>query len=307
MGYPFDADDRNRGNPPDAGGWGSEPPPPQGAPRTLKITESASAEEALATAGQPSVSPIRINPGHAAASIDVRGIDDRLLALTEPEGIVAEEYRAIRTSLLSRWREARHLIHVITSATPQEGKTITSLNVGFSFAELRNRRTIVIEADLRLPQFKKLLGLPETPGLVGLLERQANLSQVIQSVAGGRVHVIAAGRSAHAQAVQLLSSPLMKTLLNALRSKFDHVVVDTPPVIQVADAGIVGAQADDVLMVARMGKTPKMLVAQAVRVLGSYNAKVSGVIATDQQRGAPPLLRSRYGYHYRYFRAAEAA
>jgi len=227
-------------------------------------------------------------------------IDDRLVSLTEPSAQMAEEYRGIRTSLLARWEHRRHLIHTITSATPQEGKTITSLNLGLSLAELRNRKTIVIEADLRLPTFNKLLHLGESKGMIGYLRGEAEVEDVIQTMEGTALHIITAGSRASNDAVQLLSSNRMIKLLEYLRTKYDHVIIDTPPVIELADAGILGGLSDEVMLIARISRTPKPLVEQALRALRSYNAPVAGVIATDQERGRNRYHYYRYGYRYRY-------
>ena len=85
------------------------------------------------------------------------------------------------------------------------------------------------------------------------------------------------------------------------------MVIDTPPVIELADAGILGAMSDDVLLIVRMNRTPRPLVEQAVRILDSYNAPVAGMIGTDHQRvGRRYYYRYGYGnrYHYRYRKAA---
>jgi Mrp family chromosome partitioning ATPase len=95
----------------------------------------------------------------------------------------------------------------------------------------------------------------------------------------------------------------MLALLKDLRRRFDHVIIDTPPVLDLADAGILGAWSDEVLLVARMNVTPQPLVMQAMRTLGSYNAPVTGLIATDHQR--PSRHYSRHGY-YRYYRQSRA-
>lgn len=234
-----------------------------------------------------------------------KDVDDRLVAALKPSSLMAEEYRSIRTGILARWNHRSHLVHTITSATPQEGKTITSLNLGLSFAELHSRNTIVIEADLRLPQFSKLLNLPKGPGLVGLLHGECSTEQAIHEVGPNRLHVIPAGRRIDNNAVQLLSGKEMSALIKSLRSKYDHVIIDTPPVIELADAGILGAQSDDVLLIVRLNRTPKPLIEQAIRTLASYNAPVAGMLATDQQ---PHMRRyhSKYGYSYRYSRYAQA-
>ena len=235
-------------------------------------------------------------------------VDDRLIAMLKPASIMAEEYRSIRTGILARWNNKSHLVHTITSATPQEGKTITSLNLGLIFSELRNRKTIVIEADLRLPQFNKLLDLPETPGLVNLLEGECKLSDAIHEVGERNLHVIPAGRRVNNEAVQIRSGKEMASLVMQLKRKYDHVIIDTPPVVELADAGILGAMSDDVLLIVRMNRTPQPLIDQAIRTLAAYNAPVAGLIATDQQRHNRRYYhRYGYGYRYQYGRYAEAA
>ena len=231
--------------------------------------------------------------------VDASEVDERLVALTNPASVMAEEYRAVRTSILARWEQKRNLAHTITSATPQEGKTITSLNLGLSFAELRNRRTVVIEADLRLPQFARQLGLAETPGLVALLEGKQSTDRVVCRVDQSNLDIIPAGQRANDRAVQLLSSTAMESLIVDLRRQYDHVIIDTPPVVELADAGILGALSDEVLLIARIGRTPRKLIQLAVRTLGSYSAHVSGLIATDQKY-ARRRYYYKYGYGYRY-------
>jgi capsular exopolysaccharide synthesis family protein len=288
MGYVFDAisqdDDRSGRKPADA--------MPAMAPRldepTLRLGGPSVHEH------EPAEPTAELTPAQLAR------LDERLVALTEPQGLMAEEYRAIRTGLLARWQNKKHLVHTITSATPQEGKTITSLNLGLSFSELRNRRTLVIEADLRLPQFGKLLDLKEGPGLVHVLRGETDVESTIQRIDEIGMDVIPAGTRAQNDAVQLLSSNRMSQLLNQFRQRYDHVILDTPPVVELADAGILGAQSDDVLLIVRMERTPKSLVEQAIRTLESYNAPVAGMIATDQKRHLRRYYYYRYGYRYRY-------
>ena len=234
-------------------------------------------------------------------------VDDRLVGLTSPSGGIAEEYRAIRTGLLAKWEHRRHLVHTITSATPQEGKTLTSLNLGLIFAELHNRKTIVVEGDLRLPQFNKLLDLPDSPGLTGVLREGADLASSIHQVGSNRLHVLCAGHHVDNQAVQLLSSTSASSLLAFLKKEYDHVIVDTPPVVELADAGIIGAMSDEVLLIVRMNRTPRSLVDQALRTLAGYNAPVSSLLATDQMHQRKRYYYYRYGYRYHYRYKAKAA
>lgn len=228
-------------------------------------------------------------------------VDDRLVAMTSPASAMSEEYRAIRTSILARHDNERHLVHTITSATPQEGKTITCVNLGLTFAELRNRKTIIIECDLRLPTFGKLLNCDANrSGLIDYLHGEAKVADIIQQVEGSELHIITAGGRVSDEAVQLLSSQRMSHLIQGLRAKYDHVIIDTPPVLQLADAGILGSQSEEVLVVARMRRTPRPLVEQAINTLTSYNAQVNGIIATDNPRSRGRGYGYKYGYRYGY-------
>lgn len=285
MGYVFDA--LNRG--------GQEPRKPQ-----INQTSADSPKPAPPPESFKFVAP-GVDGGSAAATSFARdAVDDRLVALVDPASIMAEEYRAIRTGLLAKWEHRRHLVHTITSATPQEGKTLTSLNLGMIFAELRNRKTIVIEGDLRLPQFGKLLGLPQSAGLTGVLEEDADLASTVHRIGEQQLHVLCAGRRVNNEAVQLLSSAKMASLLKFLRREYDHVIIDTPPVVELADAGILGSMSDDVLLIARMNRTPKSLIEQAIRTLAGYNAPVAGLVATDQPHHRRRYYYYRYGYRYQY-------
>lgn len=224
-------------------------------------------------------------------------VDDRLVSLVDPACVMSEEYRGIRTRLLVHWQHQRNLIHTITSATPREGKSITSLNLGFTLAEQDDRRVVVVECDLRLPCFTKLLGLSEESGLVQVLHKQVPLKAALQSTPTSHMDVITAGTAAPDEATHLLGSSTMSDLLKQLRAMYDHVILDTPPVLDLADAGIVGRQSDDTLLVVRMNRTPQPLIDQAIRTLQSYDARISGSILTDRQESA----RGRsYGYRYGY-------
>ncbi|MAE61166.1 MAG: hypothetical protein CMJ49_07400 [Planctomycetaceae bacterium] len=209
--------------------------------------------------------------------------------------MMSEEYRGIRTRILARWENRTHLVHTITSATPKEGKTLTTLNLGVSFGELNERRTVVVEGDLRVPMFRNMMPLEDKPGLIHVLRGEADLEDAIQESPQPNLFVLPAGGKCADDAIKLISSPEMTQVLQRLRTSFEHVLVDTPPVLDLADAGLLGAQSDDVLLIVRLNRTPRQLVDQAVRTLTSYNAPVVGAILTDL-----PVLHSGYYNNYRY-------
>ncbi|HAI12584.1 MAG TPA: hypothetical protein DCM28_12830 [Phycisphaerales bacterium] len=280
-------------------------------PQATQPQQAAKPTPSLATPAAPLVNisvPSQPKPAQRTVNReDYSDVDERLVSLTNPSSVIAEEYRSIRTGLLAKWENRRHLVHTITSATPQEGKTITSLNMGLIMAELHNRKTLVIEADLRLPQFKKLLNLPQSYGLVGVMRGEASFQDALLEVGPNGLHVLPAGTRVNNEAVQLLSSPQMSSMIKKLKREYDHVIIDTPPVVELADAGILGSQSDDVILIARMSRTPSTLIRQAIRTLESYHAPVAGVIATDHSRSFRQYYYYRYGYRYQYRYYAKAA
>ncbi len=320
MGYIFDAMKGNAGKPhrgettPDATSAGgplgltSHTDGDSDTDAASDQADHAGQESAESVAQKESYPSLRFEPYHESEPMSCPSVDDRIVAATESSGVIAEEYRAIRTGLLARWDHKRHLVHTITSATPQEGKTITSLNLGVSMSELRNRRTVVVEADLRLPQFQSQLGLPDSPGVIGLIRDNAKLEDIIQPLGFTPLDVICAGGRANDRAIQMLSSSTMASLIRLLRQRYDHVIIDTPPVVNLADAGIIGTLSDDVILVVRMERTPRPLVEQAIRTLATYNAPVAGVVATDQARHRGKYYSYyRYGYRYAYQSYRKAA
>jgi Mrp family chromosome partitioning ATPase len=240
--------------------------------------------------GDDAPSPLAaLAPQPPATTTDASRTDERLAVLHQPSSAVAEQFRAIRTSVLARWQNQRHLLHAFTSAQPQEGKTLTVLNLGLCFAELSQRRVLVLEADLRRPRFAAFLGLPPGPGLADLLAQQVGIAQAAVTIPTAHLDVIAAGHPLGNQALQSLSSPAASGLFGELRRRYDHVLIDTPPVLPYADAGVLGALSDEIILVTRLNLTPVSLVRQAAAILAGYNAPVAGLIATEHTRSALSL------------------
>ncbi len=285
MGYVFDALNKSGKQPPD-----SEANNAPEQTQKLRLGEHLAAATASATEAEAPVIDADIPP----VTTLPEGFDERLVAVTDASSIMGEEYRSIRTRLLARWQHRRHMIHTITSATPKEGKTLTSLNLGLCLSEMPDRRTIVVECDLRIPMFQKMLKLGEGTGIVHVLQGKADLDEAINNSVRPNLSVISAGQVAAGDATQMLSSPEFTSILTNLRERYDHVIVDTPPVLDLADAGIVGGQSDEVIVIVRMNRTPRYLVDEAIRTLNSYDAPVSGCVLTDRQ------LSSHGGYSYWY-------
>lgn len=238
----------------------------------------------------PGASPAAIALGHDPS---LNGYSAKVVTHHDKGSVITEQYRAIRTQILARARNRRLQTHVITSSAPEEGKSVTSVNLSVTFSELKNQKTLLIEADLRKPSFQNLFNRSPTPGLTHYLRDDKNtltLDNIIHPTAYGNLQVIPAGDRDVVGSTELLSSPKMAQLIDRLKDRYDHIFIDTPPVVTVTDACILGALCDETLLVVRLGKTPASMVERAKRLLRFANCEVAGVILTHLQLAAPKYL-----------------
>jgi len=201
-----------------------------------------------------------------------------LVAGLSPKSAAAEQYRQLRTrlSLAEGANQIRSVL--ITSPQKGEGKSITSANLALTMAQELQRRVILIEADLRKPSLQHLFGLPEGPGLSDYLSGAADLKQVMKVLPDHHLTVIPAGTSPTNPA-ELLGSTAMRRLLDSLRTTFDRVILDTPPVLPLADVAILAPMVDGALMVVRAGYTPKPAIENALRAFDS--SRLLGVVLNE--------------------------
>lgn len=215
---------------------------------------------------------------------------------------VTEQYRAIRTQLLARARNRSMQVTVLTSSTPEEGKSVTTANMGIVFSELRNKKTLLIEGDLRRPSFNKLFDRDTTPGMLQLLRGEVDrIDEALHPTIYDNLQFIPAGGRDTIHSTELLSSPRMTQILEQLKDRYDHIFIDSPPVITVTDSCILGAMAEQVLLVVRLNKTPSTAIERAKRLLRANNCEVSGVILTHMKHFVSRYLyKYSYGYGYGY-------
>jgi polysaccharide biosynthesis transport protein len=209
---------------------------------------------------------------------------------------VAEAYRALRTSLLlSKPGGARCIL--VTSAVPLEGKTSTAANLAVVFGQL-GRRVLLIDADLHKSRLHEVFHISNRAGLVSLVAENIRSEDVVEVTRVPGVFLIPAGPNSPNPSA-LLSSDRMTEFLDLARKNFDFVIIDTPPVIPVADALILAPQTDGVVLCVKAGRTPRNQVAQACESLLQAKATVLGVLLNDHAEALGPYSRSFYygGYY----------
>jgi capsular exopolysaccharide synthesis family protein len=220
-------------------------------------------------------------------------VRDEVVSIASPVSPGAEQFRALRQSLERMHREAGTKVVAITSAGTGDGKSVTTLNLAGSLAQSTGTKVLVVDADLHKASVATYLGLGRDcgPGLSELLgHSSAKLADVVRRLDSINISVVFAG-AAHPRPFELLSSPRIDGLLTEMREQYDYVLIDTPPVIPVADCRFLGRFVDGVLMVVCAHKTPRKMVAEALRLL--EGSKVLGLVFNCDDRA----LRPYYQYY----------
>jgi succinoglycan biosynthesis transport protein ExoP len=206
----------------------------------------------------------------------------------------AESYRALRTSLLLSSAEHAPRTMLITSSHPGEGKTTIVANTAISLAQT-GARVVVLDGDMRRPRCHKILNTKNDVGLSTYLSRDIPLDEVLQrNTEIPNLHVIPAG-PVPPNPSELLSSVKLRILLAQLQDQYDHIVIDSPPVIHVTDALIISTQVDGVAIVVKSGHTPREAVVRSKQALTDVNAKIFGIVLNHVD-----LDREGYYYNYKY-------
>lgn len=213
-----------------------------------------------------------------------------LVAWQSKQSLVAEAFRSALTSILYTGENgSRPRVLVFTSANAADGKTTVVSNLAIASAEIR-LRVLVIDADLRRPRMHDQFNVRNEYGLSDILQENFSdglLSVSVQETNIMNLHVLTAGPETQA-AAHLLHSPNLPRLLQTLRKEYDMILIDTPPMMQLTDARIVGRQADAVVLVARSGHTTRDSLAAAKQRFAEDHTNVLGTMLTgwDPRRSA---------------------
>jgi capsular exopolysaccharide synthesis family protein len=239
----------------------------------------------------------------AASSKDMmRGLSPTLLISKNAASAVADAYRVLRTNLIFTSTETTGRALVVTSAGPGEGKTTTLANLGAALA-YNGAKVLAIDADLRRPTLHQHFGLQKTPGLSDLIVGKSAASEAIQTTRIEGLQLLPCGYLPPNPA-ELLGSPMMKQILAAVRSHYDWVLLDSPPILAMADAAVLCPQVEGVvLLVAAEGPT-KPAVARAIDQIQGVGGKVLGVVLNKVNLQRNSYYYSQYyGEYYRSYYA----
>lgn len=231
--------------------------------------------------------------GNGKKSTALASVSNELLSGHDPLSSFAESYRALRTSLLLSSAEHAPRTMLITSSHPSEGKTTIVANTAISLAQT-GARVLVLDADMRRPRCHKILSTKNDAGLSTYLSRDVSLDKVVIAHDIPNLFVMPAG-PVPPNPSELLSSAKMRVLVAELQEQFDHIIIDSPPVIHVTDALIISPHVDGVVIVVKSNHTPREAVQRAKQALADVNAKIFGVVLN-----CIDLNTESYYYNYKY-------
>jgi succinoglycan biosynthesis transport protein ExoP len=214
-----------------------------------------------------------------------------LITHGHPKSMLSEAYRSIRTSILLSSSEKPPKKITVTSPNPGEGKTTTVINTAIALSQT-GAQVLIIDADMRKPKVHKIFNHENGMGLSNFLSGHGHLVSIIKKSEVPNLFYIPAG-PIPPNPSELLGSNLFKKMLETLETRFDHILVDSPPVLGFADAVILSSSVNGVILTVVGGKTPRETLQRAKEVLQQTNTRILGVVINRVD-----IRRSDYGYYY---------
>lgn len=217
-----------------------------------------------------------------------------ILAVKDSGDIAIESLRSMRTAIHFALMNASNNVIALSGPAPEIGKSFITVNLATILAQ-GGKRVLVIDGDMRRGYLHKYFNAEQSPGLAELLNHQSNYEDIVQNSTVENLFFVTRGKSP-VNPSELLSTDKFKAFLDQASAHFDHILIDTPPVLAVTDGIIIAQYAGVNLLVARHGKTQIKELEITVNRFEQANVKVNGVILNDVQKGAA----GSYGYNYAY-------
>ncbi len=225
--------------------------------------------------------------------LNVNAKEFEFIIFQQPKAHSSEAYKTLRTRLqFAKINEAPKTI-LITSAGPGEGKTITCLNLAGSYAQ-SSKKTLLLDCDIRKPRLHSIFEYKRVPGLIDYLFGYVSLEEIIHPVQKQNLHLITAG-TIPANPTEMLDSTQMRYFLDELKRLYDFIIIDSAPLISIADSEILASLADAVILVASANLTKTEMLDKAVEVLKRANAPLVGTVLNNY------AYKNGYGYYYKYY------
>ncbi|MDB5340221.1 MAG: capsular exopolysaccharide family [Planctomycetaceae bacterium] len=255
----------------------------------LKSADDMRTQLGLSVLGQvPSFTPASMQSA-ARARPD---LEPTLFYITRPGSHEAEAYRSVRTALFFRCQKAGHKVIQITSPEPQDGKTTVAANLALAMAHA-GKKVLLIDADMRCPNVHKIFHLRHEVGLSDVAMGEILFENAVQTCEIAGLHILSAGMTPTNPA-ELLGNIAFERLVNQLRSEYDYIIIDTPPLMAVSDPSVVASRVDVLLLVVRMGKNKITTIRNGCETLSALGVNIIGTVVND----VPNTESKQYGGAY---------
>ncbi|MCP3920201.1 MAG: CpsD/CapB family tyrosine-protein kinase [bacterium] len=215
---------------------------------------------------------------------------EEIAVATSPRSQVAEQFRALRNSIHALNPDGASHTLVVTSALRGEGKTVATINLAVAMAEMPGTQVLVVDADLHQPAVEDYFGLPRRQGLTEVLRGKLPIDLAVRQTSSTGVSILGPGELP-SNSSELLGSDRMRSVMNRLRQNYSYVLIDTPAAMSISDASLLGAMADGILLVVRLGETPRHFVEMTHNSLEALGGNVLGTCLTGAHE-----VDARQGY-----------
>ena len=245
---------------------------------------------------------IRHLPDFVRWTVDAERVEPRLIAITHPHSSYCEEYRSLRTHVLHKSQRQKLQAIVVASVNPNEGKSVTALNLSWLLAQTDGVKALIIDSDLRMPSLADYIGIETDKGLSHVLAGTATFADSIVRLEPAGLHILAGGDARH-DVAELISGPKFKEILREAREMFDYIIIDAPPLGIFTDATVLINQADGAMIVVRANRTRYSAIERLLEPLPKE--RLLGVVL-NQAEAVMDESHYNYGY-YNYKRLNESA
>ncbi|MCS6874100.1 MAG: CpsD/CapB family tyrosine-protein kinase [Pyrinomonadaceae bacterium] len=229
-------------------------------------------------------------PEFASWPIQLEDLDPRLVSLKAPSSVYCENYRNLRTKIFQKSQRNNLKVITISSINPNEGKSITALNLACLMAQTEGSNTLLIDGDLRKPSLAKYLGFETDKGLSELISGEAKIEETIICLEPTGLYLLP-GSSPNPKAPEILSGVRFKQLISQLRQMFDYILIDSPPLAICSDADVLTSLSDGTIFVIRSNYTQYLAVTRALEMLPQE--KILGVVLNESEDS---LKKSYYDF-----------
>ncbi|NCS88869.1 MAG: polysaccharide biosynthesis tyrosine autokinase [Ignavibacteria bacterium] len=220
--------------------------------------------------------------------------DYEFVVAKRPDSIPSEAFRALRTRVqFSKIDRDALKVILVTSSAPQEGKTTVSINLAGSFAQT-NKRTLIVDCDLRKPRMHNVFKQARFPGVIDYLFGQATLNEIIRKSELNNLDFITAG-TIPPNPAEMLESDQMGQFINDMRERYDIVILDSPPIIAVTDSEILARKVDGTILVVSAEVTEIEMMEKSIDLLKNAHAPFIGTVLNNFS------YKSGYGSYYKYY------